>query len=60
MLAALNKHWRSVTKEQYLYDMDWVDVQNAFEMFNLDERTFNLLMDWIWKKERKPFEMFKL
>ena len=42
----------------YLEEMDWKDVQNALSTFDMEKKSFDKLMDWIWEKNRKPFEVF--
>lgn len=54
LIAALNKAGISVTPEQYWKEWDIAQTQAAVGIAGFSEEVEN----WIWEKDRKPFEMF--
>ena len=53
-MSALNKYWRALTEDEYLWDMDFEMTNNAVQVAQFPEH----ITDWIWVIERKPFEVF--
>lgn len=54
MFIALNKYYRPLTKKEFLKEMDIPMVNDAIQIACFPEG----VADWIWEKERKPFEIF--
>jgi len=55
LFAALNKYWRPLTWKEYYEGLDINDIKNAITVSMMPKE----VADWIWEKERKPFEVFK-
>jgi hypothetical protein len=55
LISALNKYWRPLTPDEYWEKMDVFDTMNANKMSKFPEEVVN----WIWEKKRKPFEVFR-
>lgn len=54
LIAALNKYWRPVTDKEFWYKMDAEATNNAISVSGFSKE----MIDWIWTKDRKPFEVF--
>jgi hypothetical protein len=55
LISGLNKYWRALTTNEYWRKMDLLDTMNATKAAKFPED----VVDWIWEKKRKPFEVFK-
>ncbi len=53
LIAALNKYYRPLTHDEYM-DMDMPMINNAITAAGFPKE----VSDWIWEKERKPFEVY--
>jgi len=60
LIAALSKYWRPLTEDEYLDKMDIPMTNAAIKLMwsSLTKEQAKSLEDWIWKIERKPFEIF--
>ena len=54
LIAALNKYWRGLSEDEYYRKMDIPATNNAISVAQFPKE----VEDWIWIKERKPFEVF--
>jgi hypothetical protein len=50
----LNKYWRKLTYEEFLWELDIPQTNDAIEAAQFPEHISKL----IWEVERKPFEVF--
>jgi hypothetical protein len=49
LIAALNKHWRPLSVEEYLHEMDVPATSNAVTVAEMSEALF----DWIWEPQKR-------
>lgn len=54
LIANLNKYWRKLTYEEFLWELDIPQTNDAIEAAQFPEHISKL----IWEVERKPFEVF--
>ena len=54
LIAALNKHWRALTENQYWDELDMSATNNAIVEANFPQES----NERIWETKRKPFEVF--
>lgn len=54
LIAALNKYYRPVTSDEYWYKWDIPATNNAIAVAGIPKE----VEDWIWEKERIPFQIF--
>ena len=54
LIAALNKYYRPITKEDFFLKMDLPMINNAVQVAQFPKS----VESWIWEKERQPFSIF--
>jgi hypothetical protein len=54
LIAALNKYYRPITKEDFYLKMDLPMINNAVQVAQFPES----VECWIWEKDRQPFSIF--
>jgi glycogen synthase len=54
LISALNKYYRPITEKEFWFKMDSTMTQNAVIVSGFPKE----VEEWVWKKERKPFEVF--
>jgi hypothetical protein len=54
LIAALNKHWRPLSYDQFWHEMDLTMTNNAIYVAGFSRE----LIDAIWVKKRAAFEVF--
>lgn len=53
LISALNKYWRPLTNDEFLWDMDFEMTNEAIQVAQFPEE----VVARIWEREKIPFEI---